>query len=50
MSVTRQKQVAIQNIKNDFQQAQAVIFYNFHHTENQEIFQLKKELKKVGGY
>jgi large subunit ribosomal protein L10 len=50
MSATSQKQVAIQNIKNDFQQAKAVIFYNFHQAENRELFKLKKELKKVGGH
>jgi len=49
MPVNSQKQVIVQNIKNDFQQAKAVIFYNFHHTENREIFRLKKELKKAGG-
>ncbi|CAG8851746.1 2216_t:CDS:2, partial [Racocetra persica] len=40
------KQVLVQDIKNNFQQARAVIFYNFHHTENRELFKLKKELKK----
>ncbi|CAG8448634.1 7894_t:CDS:2 [Racocetra fulgida] len=42
------KQALVQDIKNNFQQARAVIFYNFHHTENRELFKLKKELKKVG--
>jgi len=50
MSATSQKQVVVQNIKNDFQQAKAVIFYNFHQAENRELFKLKKELKKVGGH
>ncbi|KLL04938.1 MAG: 50S ribosomal protein L10 [Mycoplasmataceae bacterium RV_VA103A] len=50
MSATSQKQVLVQDIKNNFQQARAVIFYNFHHTENRELFKLKKELKKVGGH
>ena len=49
MPVTPQKRAIVQNIKSDFQQAKAVIFYNFHHAENREIFRLKKELKKVGG-
>ena len=49
MTATSQKQAVVQNIKNDFQQAKAVIFYNFHQVENRELFQLKKELKKVGG-
>ena len=50
MSVISQKQVIVQNIKNDFQQAKAVIFYNFHQVENRQIFELKKALKKVGGH
>lgn len=50
MSATSQKQVVVQEIRNDFQQAKAVIFYNFHHTENRELFRLKKELKKVGSH
>lgn len=50
MPATSQKQTVVQEIKNDFQQAKAVIFFNFHHTENREVFRLKKELKKVGGH
>jgi len=50
MSATRQKQTIVQNIQTDFHQAKAVIFYNFHQTENREIFHLKKELKKEGGH
>ncbi|CAG8728434.1 1147_t:CDS:2, partial [Ambispora leptoticha] len=45
-----QKQAVVQNIKNDFQQAKAVIFYNFHQAENRELFRLKKELKKEDEY
>lgn len=48
MPVTSQKQSIVKSIQNDFQQAKAVIFYNFHKAENQELFKLKKELKKVG--
>jgi ribosomal protein L10 len=50
MPANSQKQVIVQNIKSDFQQAKAVIFYNFHYAENRDIFRLKRELKKVGGY
>jgi len=50
MSASSQKQAIVQSIKNDFQQAKAVIFYNFHYAENEEIFQLKRKLKKAGGY
>jgi len=49
MPATSQKQAIVKSIQHDFQQAKAVIFYNFHQAENQELFQLKKELKKVGG-
>ena len=49
MSATNQKQIIVQDISNNFSQSKAVIFYNFHHVENREIFRLKKELKKVGG-
>lgn len=48
MPATRQKQTIVKSIYNDFQQAKAVTFYNFHQVENQEIFKLKKELKNVG--
>ena len=50
MSASSQKQALVKDIKNDFQQAKAVIFYNFHQAENRDIFQLKKELKKAGSY
>jgi ribosomal protein L10 len=50
MSATSQKQLIVKSIQNNFQQAKAVIFYNFHYTENGEIFKLKKELKKLGSY
>ena len=50
MPATSQKQAIVQAIKNDFQQAKAVIFYNFHHAENRELFRLKKELEKVGSH
>lgn len=48
MSVSPKKQALVQDIKNNFHHAKAVIFYNFHHAENRELFRLKKELKKVG--
>jgi len=50
MPATSQKQAIVQVIQSDFQHAKAVIFYNFHQTENREIFRLKKELKAVGSY
>ncbi|MEG7978386.1 MAG: hypothetical protein NY202_00200 [Mollicutes bacterium UO1] len=50
MPATSQKQATIQSIQGDFQNAKAVIFYNFCQVENRAIFRLKKELKKVGSY
>jgi ribosomal protein L10 len=44
----KQKGLIIRDIQNNFQQAKAVIFYDFHQAENEEIWQLKKELKKTG--
>jgi ribosomal protein L10 len=49
MSATTKKELTVRDIQTNFQQARAVIFYNFHQAENREIFKLKKELKKVGG-
>ena len=49
MPATAKKKLIVQSIQNDFHQAKAVIFYNFHQAENRELFRLKKELKKVGG-
>ena len=45
--MTKKKTIIIQDIQNNFQQSKAVIFYNFHQVENEQIFQLKKELKKT---
>ncbi|CAI2198259.1 3422_t:CDS:2, partial [Funneliformis geosporum] len=42
-----QKQVVVKSIQSDFQQSKAVIFYNFHQVENQDLFKLRKELKKL---
>jgi ribosomal protein L10 len=50
MLATSKKQVLVQSFQNDFDNANAIIFYNFHHVENREIFQLKKELRKVRGH
>jgi ribosomal protein L10 len=50
MSNFSKKEPIIKDIQNNFQQAQAIIFYNFCQVENKEIFKLKKELKKVGSY
>ena len=49
MSATTKKELIVRDIQTNFQQARAVIFYNFHQAENRKIFKLKKELKKVGG-
>jgi ribosomal protein L10 len=48
MPVSSQKLAIVQDIKNNFQQSKAVVFYNFHYVENRELFRLKKELRKVG--
>ncbi|WNE41044.1 MAG: 50S ribosomal protein L10 [Mycoplasmataceae bacterium] len=50
MPDTSKKQVVIQDIQNNFQNANAVIFYNFHQAENRDLFELKKKLAKVGGH
>jgi len=50
MSSLDQKKALVQDIQNNFHNSKAVIFYNFHQTEDRDIFRLKKELKKVGGY
>ncbi|CAG8838246.1 28850_t:CDS:1, partial [Racocetra persica] len=42
-----QKELIVQDIQKNFQPAKAVIFYDFHQAENEDIFQLKKELKKA---
>jgi len=48
MKNNNKKQVIIYDIQSNFQQAKAVIFYNFHQVANEEIFHLKKDLKKTG--
>jgi ribosomal protein L10 len=50
MPGTIKKELIIQNIQNNFSNSKAVIFYNFHQSENREIFHLKKELKNVGSH
>lgn len=50
MPASSKKQAAVQDIQNNFQKANAVIFYNFHQAENRELFELKEKLRKVGGY
>jgi large subunit ribosomal protein L10 len=50
MTSFNQKKIIVQEIQDNFN-AKAVIFYNFHHgVENRDIFQLKRELKKVGSH
>ena len=44
------KQKIVQEIKNNLQNSKAIIFWNFRHVDNEKIFALKKELKKVGGF
>jgi ribosomal protein L10 len=48
MSAREKKGLIIQDIQTNFEGAKAVIFFDFHHTENSDIFHLKKELKQVG--
>src|SRR5918912_648837 len=48
-AVIIQKQKMVQEIQANLQNSKAVIFYNFHHIDNEKLFALKKELKKVGG-
>jgi ribosomal protein L10 len=41
------KQERIELIKKNFKESSAVIFYNFSHAENEEIFSLKKKLREA---
>jgi ribosomal protein L10 len=41
------KQETINLIKKNLQESSAVIFYNFSHAENAEIFSLKRKLREV---
>ncbi|RHZ35461.1 50S ribosomal protein L10 [endosymbiont GvMRE of Glomus versiforme] len=50
ISKEKQKQFIVQDIKNNFHNSKAVIFYNFCKVEDREIFCLKRELKKIGSY
>jgi len=43
------KEKAVQEIKANLQNSKAIIFYNFHHIDNEKLFALKRDLKKVGG-
>jgi large subunit ribosomal protein L10 len=45
-----QKEKIVQEIQNNLQNSKAVIFYDFHHIENENLFLLKKNLKKIGGF
>ena len=45
-----QKQKVVQEIQTNLHSSKAIIFYNFHHIDNEKLFALKRELKKVGGY
>lgn len=42
------KQEQVQFIKKSIEESSAVVFYNFSHTENEEIFLLKRKLKEAG--
>jgi ribosomal protein L10 len=44
------KEKIVQEIQDNLQKSRAIIFYNFHHIDNEKLFVLKKDLKKVGGY
>ena len=41
------KQKLVQEIQTNLQNSRAIIFYNFHHIDNEKLFALRKELKKV---
>jgi large subunit ribosomal protein L10 len=41
------KQEQIQFIKKNIQESLAIVFYNFSHAENEEIFLLKKKLRET---
>lgn len=42
------KQEQVQFIKKSIEESSAVVFYNFSHAENEEIFVLKRKLREVG--
>ncbi len=41
------KQEKVEYIRANIHESSAVIFYNFSHADNNEIFLLKKKLKEV---
>ena len=43
-----QKDKTVQEIQTKIQDSKAVIFYNFHSIDNENLFVLKKDLKKTG--
>ena len=45
-----EKEKIVQEIQANLQNYKAVIFYDFHHIGNEELFTLKKDLKKVGSF
>jgi ribosomal protein L10 len=45
--VVIQKEKIVREIQNKLQDSKATIFYNFHHIDNEKLFALKKDLKKV---
>lgn len=45
-----QKEKTVKEIKNNLQNSQAVIFYDFHNNDNESLSVLKKDLKKEGGF
>ena len=45
-----QKEKIVQEIQANLQNSKAIIFYNFHHIDNEKLFALKKDLKKIGGF
>lgn len=50
MSNIEKKQTTVTDIQTNFHSAKAVIFYDFHQVEDRDIYRLKRDLKKVGGY
>lgn len=47
IKISKEKLRQVELITKKIQESSAIIFYNFSHAENEEIFSLKKELKKV---
>ena len=47
-AIISQKAELVREIQTNWANSKAVIFYDFHHIDNEELFQLRKKLRKVG--